>query len=330
MCDVKMQKSLCAAPECDRHTADTTHCRNHSKEFLPMYNKYKAKQSEIDKYIDDPKILSRLPIERLLWVLNKLLAVVELRKKYRQQAFRVEYHDKGHEIFIEKLVALSDMVIGVLTKKFQSPNEPEKLPDEDDSSTESDTELASPVVVKSYDKLITRLTVDKKDLEEELSKMIAMKSSHITVLREQLMDYINHINKMIKTPLHIDDRETRLLYHSTALINLSFDNAFDLIEGSVNGKLQIIPFIVVNWEMIPLVDTVIEGIYNGKAQHPEFSYEDHIIMGLIGLINESRKYLGNFSFRFSPRTEGLVLETQPHDMKYYPAKYKKKMKKFVK
>lgn len=112
---------ICAAPECNNGVSTTKlHCYKHLKYFQKMYNKYKREQLTIAQYIENPSLLEKLDNVQLLRVMNRYLKVTTLRKMHTEQGFKPELQDMGHEKMIQRLLALADFAVEILTVRFNT------------------------------------------------------------------------------------------------------------------------------------------------------------------------------------------------------------------
>jgi hypothetical protein len=109
---------ICAAPSCPNEQCyPSQHCEEHSGFFINLYRKYK----NIENTLKDVINLSILPnsIAELLKIYAKLKQVYELRKDFREKAFRKEKWDSGHEI---RLNIILDKMFAVENKLEESFN----------------------------------------------------------------------------------------------------------------------------------------------------------------------------------------------------------------
>lgn len=316
---------LCAAPGCDRLSFQTkNHCRSHSKEYYPLYNNYKKAQENINQYIEQPIKLESLTIERLLSVLSKFLLVIKLRSNYREKAFRPEYHDRGHEDFIEKLIMFSRSIENILSKKFVDRIPPifdnnVDLSASDDEVNEVN-ELQSQPCKKSH-KLVSDLRSSLLELESEFRFSMEAKATIIKSIFEEFMECVALINeKLGSDPISINDREARLIYKSRELASDALHRGDTIYHFDARPTLHN-PFIVINWEHIPSMELLVESIYNGKLGKLKFLDDEDQLDAFIMLIKESRRHAGDFSFRFI-LDDGIKIESKNHRSKHYPSKYK--------
>lgn len=316
----------CVAPQCDRGTDHgKVHCRLHSKEFHSIYNKYKKAQRCIEHYIDCPKKLESLVPERLLCVLNKLFLVIALRRSYRDRAYREEYHDRGHEDFIRKLIVLSRSIEDTLTRKFTEPVK-EVSEVEDDNSLEEEDNEGSLLKGTQY-KVLLDLRASRLELESEFHRLMGLKSTIINSIYEEFNSFLKKINEKLGShPLSMKDRETRLLYKSSELIEDAMMRGHGMgICGDTLHTFDITssihnPFIVINWEHIPTMELLVESIYNGKLKKRDFQDDSNTLDALVMLIDASRLQTGNCVFRYV-LDDGLKIEIKPHKSRCYPQKY---------
>ena len=319
---------ICGAPNCNASKpADNMHCRFHAKQFVALYRKYKKAQEPIDKYIDNPALLSALDNVGLLRVVSICNSVASIRKDYQAKALKPQFHNVGHEHFIRKLSEMSTEITKMLRSRFDVPGAIETVPTcfEVDEPEGDDwvTSIAKPETKKSIEEFIKR----ERELSEELSMLTKQKREKISFIWDTVMNVYNAVAPHLKTgPLDLTDRScvllcavditegmydraTEELCKEEAIMGGLLSRGFDEFSRVIEYDEQGVPVIrhmipkthsVINWQHMPSnLDEAIEYIYQGRRPFMAIErIKPTSIRATAALIDAARNQKDNFAYHF--------------------------------
>jgi hypothetical protein len=328
-----MSDIICAGPGCNsKRYKSSLHCNKHTKEFAPMYKKYKKAQVPIDKYIVNPELIKNLDNIKLLQIVGICNHVTELRKAYQFKALKPIFQDFGHEQFLRQLSIMSNKIVGILSVRF---NINESTPENNiDSSIEDNN--TEPFEIKNLEKnnqdslsqsskdSIAKFLQQKAELDIEFGRLIKIKNNHFEEIRSSVMEVFDVINGYMKNKdLRTTERGVVFICAADLLenfinygINLSIEEEIllgGIIEQGYNETNRIIkyehdneiPIIkhithkinnIIKWDEMPSsIDQCIELIYQGRRPIPKIPNET-ICKAIAALIEKSRKEGDVFSY----------------------------------
>lgn len=312
--------TICAAPNCqNKQHSESMHCRTHAHKFSSMYLKYKKAQVPINKYIDNPKSITRLSNNELLRTVSISNTVAVLRKEYQCIAFKKEFHDEGHTKFIEKLLKLSDVVTSILKERFQSYLNTSSSEESDHSSSSEECIVVNNVIKKIVDDFL----ITREDLIEELDKIIQYKEYFFDNMRQRISTILDVINNSLTGgDLSLEDRTISLLF-SLDWIETAYNEAlegaaqeqeamnilqetgakdprilklYDL-EGT-SGHLLSRKDRIFNWDTMLTLDECIELIYQGRVVVPTLIDNYDVYDAAAALIDAARLHPFMFVWHF--------------------------------
>ncbi|CAK7994650.1 Hypothetical protein POVR1_LOCUS174 [uncultured virus] len=267
----------------------------HAKQSKKMYQDYKYRQSRIEKYLENPRLLFDEPNETLLSVMFRCNKVAKTRRDY-QDIFYLS-PDPGHEKMIRQLIALSDDILQLLTTRFElildiSSSEESRSLEISSSSIEDPTfELA----------LITtgakKLSMERFRLEIELKTSIERKQSNIIKIKEIVQAAIHRINPYLRGGELLADEKASFLVCSMPIVRTILSNTIGDCDGFGCQCA------LVDWEIYPQsADEIAEAIYQHRAPVPILSDAEIDLRCLGMLIDEARERKCSFTYHYKLTT----------------------------
>jgi len=135
----------CSAVKCEVSTIGTSkHCESHSRQFKPLYLKYKHLHIHIKEQLQVP--LNSYDVYALLKLSSSLEELYNLRSDYRKTAFRPEYHDIGHTRILHEVLHKLDDVRDQLAFMFNKKVDDEENKKVDDVENKKiDNEISTSI-----------------------------------------------------------------------------------------------------------------------------------------------------------------------------------------
>ena len=173
----------CAAPMCESERIANYHCTVHANHFHSKYVQYKKAEEDILPILNRP-IRTNI-VRQLLHYYARLKRVYELRREYRDLAFRKEYWDSGHEFRLELLLTKMVEVEATLGTIFaESTPQPEEVREAEVVDTEEVEEAVSRIEREN-----TKI-IEEERMWNEVIPAMAVERNEAIEKRERLFKYV--------------------------------------------------------------------------------------------------------------------------------------------
>ncbi len=269
---------------------DSKFCFEHSAAFRPLYLKYKHLENNIKKLLLKTPLNTSSDIVDILKIYAKLEEAYNRHLQYRKKAFVPVMWDRGHDLWMNKLLDMMKECVGILKQKFDESkddasedevvgisNEPEEVVKGDEVNVSYEDEVDVNKQYKNTKNRLSKIVADEEDFDSLVSEII---KKDVAMLTQKALVYKNLDELLQKTYglKYIKNFAIFLLlpevvylnyYREKSIVTTTGDKVYTMAKYQVYiSKIIPINLVTLKYNMMPvfelMINAKIKGVKNQK------------------------------------------------------------------